>query len=277
METSEEINSTTVRNSSMLPPATNSSNLNVGRRERIISVLAGTVLSTAGIRRIGRPDGLIMTLAGGYLLTRGITGFCFMNKLTRRDTAHRKVPALEITNTFTINKPRKEVYTFWRKLENLPRFMKHLAEVRETTEKRSVWKTRIPGGISTISWEAEIVQDDADNYLSWTSLPGSAVDNAGEVRFMDAPGDRGTEVWAHISYRMPAGDVGKIVGKLFNPVVEQLVREDLRRFKSLLETGESPTIEGQPSARMKDIQKANSKPVTPKQKENYESAMLEWH
>jgi uncharacterized membrane protein len=73
------------------------------------------------------------------------------------------------------------------------------------------------------------------------SLPGSTIDNAGEIRFKDAPRNEGTEIHAYISYRLPAGDVGSVAAKLFSPMVESMIREDLRRFKSLMETGELPT------------------------------------
>ncbi len=85
--------------------------------------------------------------------------------------------------------------------------------------------------------------------LAWQSLPGSQVGNAGKVRFADAPGGLGTGLHAVVSYHPPAGALGKAAARLFNEVFEQLVKEDLRRVKRLLETGELPTIDGQPAGR----------------------------
>ncbi len=228
-------------NASSFPPATGSSRINVGKGERILSVIAGTALAVYAIRKFNTVTGKALSLASIALLKRGATGYCEVNNAVGRDSAHKSARAMEVRATFTINKPREEVYAFWRKLENLPSFMKHLESVIEEDNTHSVWTAKIPGGIATLTWKAEIISEETNNHLSWSSLPGSAIDNSGEIRFADAPGDRGTEVHARISYRLPAGDAGGVAGKLFNPVVERLIKADLRRFKSLLETGEIPT------------------------------------
>lgn len=224
--------------SSAIPPATGSSRLNVGQGERIASVIGGTALAVFAIQKWNTAYGKSLALVSAMLLKRGATGYCELNHALKRNTASRKASAMEVKSTFTINKPREEVYAFWRNLENLPSFMKHLQEVEVLDEKRSSWTARLPGGVGKVSWEAVIQDEESNRLISWSSLPGSVVDNAGEVRFEDAPRNEGTEVHARISYRLPAGDVGSVAGKLFNPIVEGMIREDLRRFKGLLETGE---------------------------------------
>lgn len=226
---------------SMLPPATGSANINVGTRERILSTFLGAATAVYGLRHLGSLSGLSMALTGALLLNRGITGYCSVNNAIGRNSnvVTRKTSAMEIKGTFTINKPRSEVYAFWRKLENLPMFMKHLEDVKEEDSVNSTWKARIPGGLGAVTWKAIITEDRPQELLTWTSLPGSTIDNAGEVRFKDAIADRGTEISVCMTYRLlPAGDVGSIAGKLFNPLVEKMMKEDLRRFKSILETGE---------------------------------------
>lgn len=229
---------------STIPPATGSSIINLSRTERILSIAGGAALSIAGFQKKNGRSGVALLLGGGYLLARGITGYCALNNLIGRNSANKKASAMEVTSTFTINKPREEVYAFWRNLENLPRFMKHLEEVHTLDERKSSWKARIPGDLATISWEAEILEDRPNTFISWCSLPGSTVDNAGEVTFRDAPSRQGTEMVARISYRLPAGDAGSVAGKLFNPMVERLMKEDLRRFKQIVEGGEIPPAEG---------------------------------
>lgn len=227
-----------------IPPATGSSRINVSTPERIASVIGGTALSVFAIRNFSKTGGKAMAIAAAMLLKRGATGYCEVNALMNRNTAQAKsASAIEAHGTFTIRKPREEVYSFWRKLDNLPRFMKHLESVEVLDQTRSTWKARIPGGIGTVTWEAVIQEEQQDTLLRWASQPGSTIDNAGEVRFTDAPRNEGTEVSARISYRLPAGDAGTLAGKIVNPIVEKMVREDLRRFKSLMETGEIPTSE----------------------------------
>ncbi|MCI4061058.1 SRPBCC family protein [Micromonospora sp. R77] len=153
----------------------------------------------------------------------------------RARRARRRLVRMELA--VTVNTPASEAYRFWRNLENLPRFMTHLESVRADDLRRSHWVARGPAGRS-ISWDAEIVDDRPNESLAWRSLPGARVPNAGRVRFLPAPGDRGTEVRVQLGYAPPAGRLGRAVAKLFGEEPEQQVRDDLRRFKQVLETGE---------------------------------------
>ncbi len=239
-------------NAVQLPPATGSSVINISTGERIVSVLGGLTLVSVAVRNMKNPRSILMLLGGGYLMVRGATGYCSLNKRLQRNTVYKKASAIQISNTVTIDKPRSEVYAFWRKLENLPRFMRHLANVMQIDEKRSHWTAVMPRGLGRISWQAEITDDRPDEYIAWESLPGSLIDNAGSVVFRDATVGEGTEVTAVISYRLPAGDAGALAAKLINPVAEQLIRGDLRRFKSIIETGKVPPEEDKFSGRLKD-------------------------
>ncbi len=229
-------------------PRTGKSRGNVGQTERLLSVTGGALLTYLGAKSRS-PGRMALALTGGALVVRGLSGYCPVNKAIGRDTTAAPANGLRITESVTINRPRQVVYGFWRRLENLPRFMKHLRAVRQLGPKRSHWEARLPGDVGTLDWEAEITAEEPDTRLAWHSLPGSQVENEGEVWFADAPGNRGTELHAIISYRPPAGALGQAAASLFNEVFAQLVKEDLRRVKQLLETGELPTIEGQPAGR----------------------------
>lgn len=231
---------------------------NVGTTGRVLSVLGGAALTYYGWSRKQSPLGKSLTTAGTYLVLRGASGFCPVNEALHVDTAHPKTEGFEVTSSFTILKPREEVYQFWRKLENLPRFMQYLEEVKQTGPRRSHWVARIPKNIiskeklSTVEWDAQIEREEENSRIAWRSLPDSQVENSGEVRFTDAPANRGTVVQATISYHPPAGAAGKLAAKLLNPAFKELVKQDLRRFKRLLEAGEIPTIIGQPSGRKEE-------------------------
>jgi uncharacterized membrane protein len=229
--------------SSMLPPATGSSNINVGPEERVLSAIAGAALGVYGLRHITSLSGLTMTLAGGMLLYRGLTGYCAVNNALGRTIPHRRTSAMEANVTLSINKPRSEVYAYWRTLENLPSFMKHLAEVKVEDSVRSVWKANVPGGLGTVTWESVITEDRPGELISWSTLPGSTIDSAGEITFEDAPNGFETIIKVKMDYRLPGGDVGSLAGKLFNPAIENMIRTDIKRFKSILETGELPASE----------------------------------
>jgi uncharacterized membrane protein len=232
-------------------PITGSSRINIGKAERIISIAGAALLLTSGARDIRKHPAaaFLKALAGGYLLYRGASGHCPLRTVISESAARKQPAPLFISEALTINRPRNEVYSYWRQLSNLPHFMKHLTEVNVETDQLSVWKMQLPGDAGTVEWKAEIVGDTPGELLSWRSVEGSDIDTAGEILFEDAPGERGTEVYCTIYYRAPAGALGKLTGKLFQKPFEILVRQDLRRFKQMLETGETSTIEGQSAAR----------------------------
>jgi uncharacterized membrane protein len=231
---------------------------NVGTTGRVLSVLGGAALAYYGWSRKQSPLGKSLTTAGTLLVLRGASGFCPVNEALHVDTAHAQTEGFDVTSSVTILKPRGEVYQFWRQLENLPRFMQYLEEVRQTGPKRSHWVAKVPKNIihkeklTAIEWDAEIVQEEENSRIAWRSLPNADVENSGEVRFTDAPANRGTVVQATIAYRPPAGAAGMLAAKLLNPAFKELVKQDLRRFKRVLEAGEIPTIVGQPSGRKEE-------------------------
>src|SRR5205085_1734457 len=148
----------------------------------------------------------------------------------------------------TVLRSAEELYRAWRRFENLPHFMENLESVRTLDERRSRWTARGPFG-KRFTWDAEIITDRPGEVIAWRSLPGSAVDTAGSVHFEAAPGDRGTVVRVRLKYDPPTGRAGAALARLFQAAPEQQIREDLRRFKQLMEAGEIPTVVGQTSCR----------------------------
>ncbi|TMC89174.1 MAG: SRPBCC family protein, partial [Chloroflexi bacterium] len=141
-------------------------------------------------------------------------------------------------------------YRFWRNFENLPRFMEHLKSVTVIDNKHSHWVARAPAGTS-VEWDAEIINERENELIAWRSVGDATIGNAGSVHFTPAPGGRGTEVKVVLEYDPPAGRAGVIMARLFGEEPDQQVREDLRHFKEIMEAGEIPTTEGQPSGRSK--------------------------
>jgi uncharacterized membrane protein len=152
-------------------------------------------------------------------------------------------PGVHATASCIVNRSPDEVYRFWRNFENLPRFMKHLQTVNDLGDGRSRWKATGPAG-TEVEWDATIIADVPGEVITWRSLENSDVDNAGAVRFEEAPGNRGTIVKVNIQYNPPAGVVGATVAKLFGEEPEQQLDDDLRRFKQVLEVGEVVVSDG---------------------------------
>jgi uncharacterized membrane protein len=154
--------------------------------------------------------------------------------------------AVEVERSITISRPRVELFRFWRDFENLPHFMEHLESVTKFDDTRSHWVAKAPLG-KRVEWDAEITDEIENELIAWQSTRRADIENAGSVSFTDAPGGRGTEVMVHVRYEAPGGLVGATFAKIFGEAPEQQVREDLRHFKQIMEAGETPTIEGQPS------------------------------
>jgi uncharacterized membrane protein len=161
----------------------------------------------------------------------------------------------------TINRPREEVYRYWRDFENLPNFMEHLESVRTTGEGTSHWKVKGPAK-KAVEWDARIAEDRPGELIAWNSAEGATVPNSGSVRFTDAPGGRGTEVRVHLEYDPPGGKLGLAFAKLLGEHPEQQVRDDLRRFKQLVEIGEVVRSEGSPEG-TRALRQATQRPAQP--------------
>jgi uncharacterized membrane protein len=156
---------------------------------------------------------------------------------------HRRGGAVRVEQVTTISRPVEEVYHFWRAFQNFPRFMRHLESVQVDGSRKSHWRAKGPAGVM-VEWDAEMIEDREPEWIAWRSLEGSDIPNSGSVRFRPAPGARGTELRVQMEYSPPAGRLGRGVAWLLGSDPERQIREDLRRCKQLLETGEIPLSDG---------------------------------
>ncbi|MEH2061328.1 MAG: SRPBCC family protein [Nostoc sp.] len=212
--------------------------------ERWASLISGGAMVLMGLKQ-GSLRGVLTALAGGGLIYQGATK---QSTIQQAQEAIGINQPIKVEKTVTINKSAEELYRFWHNFENLPTFMKHLKSVKVYNEKRSHWIANAPLG-NSVEWDAEILEDRENEFISWASVEGADVDNSGFVRFQKAPRDAGTEVKIVLEYNPPGGALGATVAKLFGEEPEQQIGDELRRFKMLMETGEIATTEGQPSGR----------------------------
>ncbi|MGM0391579.1 MAG: SRPBCC family protein [Bacteroidota bacterium] len=184
-------------------------------------------------------------VAGGALLYQGAKALTGSGK-----TGMDKKAIVEIRSTLVIKRPKEELYAYWRNLENLPNFMSHIKEINEINSKRSHWVAEVPGGLGEIEWEAEIIWEEDNQVLAWRSLPGSEIENSGEVRFHDSGNRKSTILETTITYRPPLGTTGKMAAKLLNPAFKKVVENDLKEFKKLMESGGISKRKASPAGRM---------------------------
>src|SRR4029078_9942032 len=163
------------------------------------------------------------------------------SRLPRREKtgALRGCRGGNVLESATINRSIEELYRFWRNLENLPQFMRHLDSVEKVTDTISHWKAKGPGG-TTVEWNAEIYNEEPSKLIAWRSIEGSDVVSAGSVNFDNAGPGRGTRGTVNLQYSPPGGKIGARIARLFGRDAATEIREDLRRFKQLVEAGEVP-------------------------------------
>jgi uncharacterized membrane protein len=234
-------------------PAAGSTNVN--QTERLVSAIGGGLLAVYGARKKSA-GGALLALAGAALVKRGVSGHCevygalgmstaegvsggLLEKKHGRAAVLDASKAIKVERSVTIDMPAEELYRFWRNFENLPRIMDHLESVTVLDGKRSHWKAKAPAGQS-VEWDAEIIHEEPNRLISWRSVHEATVPNAGSVHFDESTGGRGTTVRVVLEYQPPAGRIGQLVAKLFGEEPETQVREDLRRFKAMMEAGEVP-------------------------------------
>src|SRR5437762_4217982 len=206
---------------------------------RWVSVIACGAIAAYGLTRRS-VSGLAIAAVGGGLVWHGVA---------TSDGKHDQVSVpygrgIRVEEAVTVNASASDLYQFWRNFENLPRFMDHLESVHVEDSKHSHWRAKGPIGLKA-EWDAEIINEVPNELIGWRSVDGSNVDNAGSVHF--TPTQRGTEVKVVLRYDPPGGALGAAVAKVFGEDPRRQVREDLRRFKQLVETGEVATTEGQPT------------------------------
>lgn len=148
-------------------------------------------------------------------------------------------PGNAVGRAVTINRPRAELFAYFRAFDRLPTFMENVERIDVIDDTRSHWVVKAPAG-GSVEWDAIVTEERPGELIAWKSADGADVPNSGRVEFVDA-GDRGTVVTATIAYDPPAGIVGKLVAKLFQREPAIQARRDLRRFKQLMETGEVAT------------------------------------
>ena len=217
---------------------------NISEVERWASMAGGVGLAAYGISK-GRVPGWALAGLGALLFRRGMTGHCdtyqmlgFNTAGTRSDTrqALGGSAGVIVEESVTIARPVSELYRFWRNLENLPRFMTHLHSVERITDTLSRWQAKGLAG-TTVEWNAEIINEVPDQVIGWRSIEGSDVVSAGSVNFEEAGGS--TRVRIRLQYSPPLGKVGDAVARWMGSDAATQIREDLQRFKSLVETGQT--------------------------------------
>lgn len=219
--------------------------------ERSVMGALGLAITGLGLRGRTPFQKLVLGTVGAGLTAMAATGRNpLANALKIRQTESGETL---VVDAVTIGKPAPELYAVWRDLAGLPRLMTHLKSVDVLSDTRSRWTVKAPLG-QEVSWEADLTADEPGKRIAWQSVQGASVENAGEVLFRPAPGDRGTEVIVRLTYRPPGGTTGAVLARVAGEEPAQQLRDDLMRFKREQELGYAPTTKGQSSGRAPEPQ-----------------------
>ncbi|MFE8602416.1 SRPBCC family protein [Archangium violaceum] len=208
---------------------------------RFVAGLGGASLLTWGLQR-GGVGGLGSVLLGSLITLRSITNIALTN-LT--GMGGRRL-AIDVHKNIIVHAPVKEVFGFWRAMENFPRFMSHVEEVRTSGQDRSHWRVRGPAG-TVFEWDAIITRLIPHQVLAWKSVEGSTVEHAGIIHFAPSNDGRSTRLDIRMSYHPPVGALGHVFARLLGADPKKQMDDDLTRLKSLIETGKAPREQMSPS------------------------------
>ncbi|RRZ95567.1 SRPBCC family protein [Erwinia sp. 198] len=155
---------------------------------------------------------------------------------------------LTLRRWISIGLPATDLFALWLAPDTLPRIMSHFAEVTPINKSDAHWQIDGPAG-KKYGWESRIVEAQPGEIIAWQSLEGADIPNEGKLVLTPAPGEWGTELALTLTFTPPGGTLGKKVTTFFDLLPKEIASIALHRFKSLAETGEIPTINGQPAGR----------------------------
>jgi uncharacterized membrane protein len=182
-------------------------------------------------------------VAAAVAATAGITALDLLYGAVLERARDRDV---QVRPAIVVERPREALYAFWRKLENLPLFMRHLESVRAIAANRWHWVAKGLLG-TTVEWVSEIIDDRPNELIAWRSVEGSGLENWGAVTFEPADEGRGTVVRVEMGYRPPGGALGAKVARLFGKAPERQAGADLRVFKIMMEAPAPEGLRPEPS------------------------------
>lgn len=240
-------------NADLSPAQVKGGEPNVTGAERWLSILADGAIATAGARR-GDTLGVIAAVAGGALIARGVAQNDPVKRAFQPSPFEEKVARRQGWSTaatagyaVSINRPRQEIFEFFREFSNLPRFMENVESIEMLDRDRSRWTVKAPGG-QTVTWVATVTSEEPGRRIAWEAEEQADVRNAGWIEFKDGPAGRGTEVKAMIAYEPPFGQLGRVAAKITRKEPAVQARGDLKRLKMLMEAGEVSTARINPTA-----------------------------
>jgi uncharacterized membrane protein len=209
---------------------------------RVLPALAGGLLLALGARRQGRL-GTVSAAAGVGLLVHALVPV-FRHAIVRQGAARR---AIDLESTLVVDRAVRDVFAFCANFENFPSLVHALAEVEDHGDGRSRWVLRHTDG-SLVEWNAIVTKFVPNQVIGWESVPGSAVESRGIVRFRALEEER-TELAIHLTYAQANTTFEEAWHALFSRRTERAVSRELSLAGEVLERWD-PSYEPAPPTPM---------------------------
>ena len=133
-----------------------------------------------------------------------------------------------IEESIEVAVPVRTAYNQWTQFEEFPRFMEGVEEIRQLSDTRLHWKTKIAG--VERAFDAEITEQHPDHRIAWHSVEGTH--HAGVVTFHRLSDDT-SRIMLQLDSE-PEGAVEKVGDAL--GILKRRVKGDLERFKKMIES-----------------------------------------
>ena len=195
------------------------------KTSHVVKAAAATALAAYGFKK-GGIVGTTVGIVGASITATEIAAAAGVSLVPSTPREVRQ--AIEVMAT-----PEK-AYEMWSRFEAFPSFMQNVIEVRKTGDRTFHWVVEGPLG-QRIEWDAEVTVNEPGKFIGWRSTTAD-IDNSGAVRF--EPTEHGTRVFVLMTFNQPVGPIGAVVAKVTGSDPQKMVRQDLRRFKQLIEAGE---------------------------------------
>ena len=149
----------------------------------------------------------------------------------------------------TINATPEQVYNTYARIELLPTWQEGVISVTRTGDRTLHWVIEDPGTGKQLEFDAEELELRPGKRHVSRVTSGVTAGTTDILTLEPHPAGRGTIATMVADMVLPGGKLSNAVGAVISRSPKQVVVEDLRHLKELIESGEIPTVEGQPAGR----------------------------
>ena len=209
---------------------------------RLASATVGSTAILLGLRQGGRSR--VLSVAAGS----GLLAYGALAKSPLRSKERGRHQPVNVTGVITIGKTREELYRKLRDPQMMLEVFGDAVQVSSEGEGRIRVHISLPGR-QKITWTSRLIEQSQGSSFLWRTDPGATVPHEMFVRLRDArPSEWGTVVTLGIS-PLSDGTLTSAFVQITRFLDRTLLTKLLRRFKSLVETGEMPTLSCNPAGR----------------------------